>query len=181
MEMETAKTSGSKRKKRFYVRSWTSFVLALSFVAMTLSGLMLYLGPPGGEARMTDWRHWGLGRDGWMAQHMTSCAVFVLFGVIHVCFNARVMWGYVRSRASRRFHRKWELVLAVALAAFMVGGTVYELPPWNYVLKGSRHLQVYRREAERPQHGKGLHGRERGEGRGRGRPPGGRGLHRQRD
>lgn len=164
------------RRRRFHVRSFVSFTILLSFLALAFSGVVLYLAPPGGVARATRWTYLGLGRDGWMAQHITSCAVFVVFALVHLYLNWRPLWSYVYSKLTRGFRRKWEGLAALLLAVFLVAGTIYELPPWSFLLEGSRHLQSYRREARQLRQRRGLGGR-------RGRRPGGgrRGGFRQED
>jgi len=160
-------------RRPFRGRSFTAFLLTLTFVRMAVNGIVLYLGPPGGTARRTGWSLWGLGRDGWMAQHITSCAVFVVAALAHVWLNRRVLWSYVHARVRRGLNRRRELFAAAALTAFLVAGTIWNLSPWKWMLSGSRHLSVYREEArafEQGGHGKGL---RRGEGAGRHRGRGG--------
>lgn len=140
---ESAKT----KMKTLHWRAFVSFVLTLSFFVMLLSGIVLYMSPPGGQARMTGWRLWELGKDGWMAQHMTSCTVFLLAGLIHLYLNIRPLWSYIHSKSVRGIRRKWELIASMLLVAFMVAGTLWELPPWKSILDGSKHLQAYQREA----------------------------------
>ena len=122
---------------------------------MVVSGVVLYLSPPGGTARITGWCIWGLGKDAWMAQHLSSCAVFLLAGLIHLYLNIRILWSYIRSKAARGIRRKWELLASLVLVGYMVTGTLWNLPPWRYILEGSRHLQEYRRKAENPHRGQG--------------------------
>jgi hypothetical protein len=145
----------SAKTKPLHWRSFISFVLTLSFCAMVFSGVVLYLSPPGGLARMTGWRFWTLGKDGWMAQHMTSCTVFLLAGLIHLYLNIRALWSYIHSKTARDIRRKWELLASLVLIVFMVTGTLWKLPPWKSILDGSRHLKAYQREAtsEHKSHG----------------------------
>lgn len=137
----------TRNTTRVHLRSLTSFVLTLSFLVALASGLVLYLAPPGGQARATGWTFWSLGRDGWMAQHLTACTVLLVASLVHVWLNLRVLAGYVYSKAAGALHRKWELALACVFALFMVVGTMRELPPWRYILAGSRHLAAYRKDA----------------------------------
>ena len=145
----------SAKTKRLHWRSLITFVLTLSFCVMLVAGIVLYLAPPGGTARMTGWRFCGLGKDAWMAQHLSSCAVFLLAGLIHLYLNIRVLWSYIHSKAARGIRRKWELLASLVLVGFMVTGTLWNLPPWNYIFEGSRHLQAYRREADNARRGQG--------------------------
>ena len=145
----------SAKTKRLHWWSFIIFVLTLSFCVMIVSGVVLYLAPPGGVARGTGWQFCGLTKDAWMAQHLSSCTVFVLAGLIHLYLNLRILWGYIRSKAARGIRRKWELLASLVLVGFMVTGTLYNLPPWNSISEGSQHLQAYRREAGNARKGQG--------------------------
>ena len=146
-------------RKTFQGRSFTTFLLTLVFLWLTVTGVVLYLGPPGGMARQTGWSFWGMGRDGWMAQHITSCAVFVLTALVHLWLNRRTLWTFLHARTRRGLNRRWEMLAAAALTEFLIAGTTRSLPPWSWVLSGSRHLTSYHAEArqfEQGGHGKGL-------------------------
>ena len=145
----------STKTKRLHWRSLITFVLTLSFCVMLVAGIVLYLAPPGGVARMTGWRFCGLTKDAWMAQHLSSCTVFVLAGLIHLYLNIRALWSYIHSKTARGIRRKWELLASLVLVGFMVTGTLWNLPPWKYVLEGSRHLNAYRREVGNAREGRG--------------------------
>jgi len=138
----------SAKRKRLHWWSLITFVLTLSCCVMVVAGIVLYLAPPGGLARRTGWQFCGLGKDAWMAQHLSGCTVFVLAGLIHLYMNIRILWSYIRSKAARGIRRKWELLASLVLVGFMVTGILWNLPPWSYILEGSQHLQAYRREAE---------------------------------
>ena len=137
----------SAKRKRLHWRSFITFVLTLCFCVMIVSGIVLYLSPSGGVARMTGWQFCGLTKDAWMAQHLSGCTIFVLAGLIHLYLNIRILWSYIHSKTARGVRRKWELLASLVLVGFMVTGTLWNLPPWNCISEGSRHLKAYRREA----------------------------------
>ncbi|MFH1952450.1 MAG: DUF4405 domain-containing protein [Pseudomonadota bacterium] len=59
----------AKDRKAFSWRGWTTFVTTISFIVDTLSGIILYIAPPGRVANWTSWQVWGLGREQWVAIH----------------------------------------------------------------------------------------------------------------
>lgn len=65
----------------------------------------------------------------------------------NVSFNYRALLSYIRSKAQKGIRRPVELAAAVLIAVFLVAGTVTELPPWSYILQGSKHLSQYKKEA----------------------------------
>lgn len=139
-------------KVSFHWRSFVSFLLTLSFVVMVFSGLVLYLAPSGGQARRAGWQFWLLGRDGWMAQHLTASTVFLVVSIFHLYFNYRALLSYIRNKAQKGLRRPVELAAALLIAVFLVAGTVAELPPWSYILQGSKHLRQYKKEAAEGKH-----------------------------
>ncbi|MCK4782139.1 MAG: DUF4405 domain-containing protein, partial [Desulfobacteraceae bacterium] len=59
----------AKNRKRFNWRGWTTFVVTISFVVDTISGIILYVAPPGRIANWTNWTIWGLNKEEWAAIH----------------------------------------------------------------------------------------------------------------
>ncbi len=48
------------KKKQFKIRAFTAMMMLLSFVLETISGIVLYIVPPGRVANWTNWKIWGL-------------------------------------------------------------------------------------------------------------------------
>jgi len=56
------------KEKKFYWKSFNSFGLLYSFIIMSLTGLVLYITPPGWIANWTTWILIGLDKEEWIWQ-----------------------------------------------------------------------------------------------------------------
>lgn len=127
-------------KKKFYWRSYVSFSLVLSFLVITISGIVLYLAPPGRVARWTAWVMMGFTRGQWEDLHTLFSYLFIIFGFFHLLmFNWKLFFSYIRSRVSKGLNRKRELILAAATFGIILVFTLAKLPPVYSVMDlGSR-------------------------------------------
>jgi hypothetical protein len=127
---------------RFRFRALTSIVSAVLFIAMLVSGLVLYLAPAHGAGRR-HWALWGLGTLDWAAFHATLSILFALACVIHVAFNFKTLLCYIR-RGRAKLGHGWllglrrEFAVGAALGALLVLGALYDLPPLS-ALRGLQH------------------------------------------
>ena len=117
-------------KKRFYWRSYVSFSLVLSFLVITVSGIILYLAPPGRIARWTDWVMLGFNRGQWEDLHTLFSYLFIILGFFHLLmFNWRLFFSYIRTRLEKRLNRKREMVSALITFAVIFGFSLAKIPP----------------------------------------------------
>jgi hypothetical protein len=117
-------------KKRFYWRSYVSFSLVLSFLVITVSGIILYLAPPGRIARWTAWVMLGFNRGQWEDLHTLFSYLFIILGFFHLLmFNWKLFFSYIRTRLEKRLNRKREMVFAFLTFAVIFGFTLAKLPP----------------------------------------------------
>lgn len=119
---------------RFHGRAFVTFYVTLSFLVLAVSGIVLYVAPPG---RVANWSRWTIGsldRHGWQAVHTVFALLFVLAGAFHLWFNWRTFWHLLRSRLGQGLLVKRELVLAAAAVAAVAGLTLADLPPFGHDL-----------------------------------------------
>jgi hypothetical protein len=119
---------------RFHGRAFVTFYVTLSFLVLAVSGIVLYVAPPG---RVANWSRWTIGsldRHGWQAVHTVFALLFVLAGAFHLWFNWRTFWHLLRSRLAEGLLLKRELVLAAAAVVAVAGLTLADLPPFGSVM-----------------------------------------------
>jgi hypothetical protein len=119
---------------RFRWRAFVTFYVTLSFLLLAVSGIVLYVAPPGRVAHWTHWTLGGLDRESWQALHTVLAMLFVLAGAVHLYFNWRVLWSYLRSRLAAGVHLKREITLALAATLAVVALTLSGLPPFASVM-----------------------------------------------
>jgi len=115
-------------------RAMTSILIATSFLLLLISGVVLFVSPPGRVANWTDWRMIGLSKHGWIDVHTWFGAVFVLTAVFHLMFNFRPLLNYFRDRMTRRLGWRWEWVAAVAVCGGVFAGVQTRIPPFSNLL-----------------------------------------------
>lgn len=133
-------------------RSLTSLLLLWMFLALLVSGIVLYIAPPGRIAHWTHWRMLGLTKEGWQALHTVSSVAFLVGGLFHILkFN----WGAVTSylRRSRQGNRAfaWSASASILIAAVVIAGTLAGIPPFSTVMDlGERASQGWAAAGDEP-------------------------------
>jgi hypothetical protein len=140
------------QKKTFHWRGWTTFLLTISFIVDTLSGIILYIAPPGRIAHWTHWTVWGLDKEQWEAIHTIFGYVLLIIAGIHVYYNWKMFMNFIWSKIQKALHLKWELVAAIAVSLMIFLGTIWALPPFSTTMDlGERFKESWEEsEAEVP-------------------------------
>ena len=118
----------------FSFKTFTSFLLVSTFVALVLSGIMLFLSPAGRVAHWTNWTLLGLGKEEWGALHILMAIVFLLGSLFHLLkFNWKVFVYYLKKK-SRGFQYTRELMASLCVFGLVLAGTLMEAPPFVSVM-----------------------------------------------
>jgi hypothetical protein len=124
-----------KGKKKFSWRAFVTFGLFYSFLLMTISGVILYIAPPGRIAHWSEWTLWGLTKEGWQSMHTNFSLLFMILGIFHLfSINWKAFLGHIRSRISRNLNRKWEMVLSTVFSVWIFVGVIYNIPPFKTIM-----------------------------------------------
>ena len=123
-------------KKSFSWRVFISFGLFIAFLAMLVSGVILYISPPGRVANWTDWRMIGLTKRGWQNQHIIFGFSFLILSLFHLFFiNWKVFLSYLKSKGSEGLKSPGELLTIIILSSFFAIGTSFDIEPFSAVIK----------------------------------------------
>ncbi|MFC1601006.1 DUF4405 domain-containing protein [Candidatus Sumerlaeota bacterium] len=133
----------SEKVKRLSVRGLVSTIMTLAFAVLVVSGVVLFLSPPGRIAHWTGWAILWLTKDQWSALHIWFAILFAISSAIHIYLNWRALLGYFKSRLTRQlaFRREWTLAVLLTCGLFAV--VLLEVPPvssflaWNEAFKES--------------------------------------------
>jgi hypothetical protein len=132
--MET--NNNKAMKKSFSWRVFISFGLFIALVMMLVSGVILYLSPPGRVANWTDWRMIGLTKRGWQNQHVIFGFSFLILSVFHLFFiNWKAFLSYLKSKTSEGLKNPGELLTIVILSSLFGTGTYFDIEPFSAVIK----------------------------------------------
>ena len=117
-----------------HIRGFISLLTALSFIIMTVSGIILFIVPQGRIANWHDWRFLALTKSQWGDMHISTSLLFIIAGLWHTWINWRALLGYFRNRQRQTLQLKPELVIATLTTVFFTVGATYKIPPVSYVL-----------------------------------------------
>ena len=138
----------SDKKKKFSWRGWTTFVVTISFIVDTISGVILYIAPPGRIAHWTNWTVWGLDKEEWEAIHTIFGYVLLIIVGIHLYYNWKIFWNFIWSKVRKALNLKWELITATVLCLFLFLGTLWNIPPFSSTMDLGEHFKQSWEEAK---------------------------------
>lgn len=116
------------------LRSLVSFLVAWSFLVLTVTGLVLYVVPHG---RVAYWVHWslaGMEKDQWGWVHMMFGGLFIVSGVVHLYFNWKPFKVFLAARVRGHLRPKREVFIASALTIALFAVSAARLPPASWVI-----------------------------------------------
>jgi uncharacterized membrane protein YgcG len=124
----------NEKRPRFMWRAMTSVLIAASFVILVVSGVMLFVSPPGRIANWTNWTILGLRKHDWIALHIWFSTLFLLVTLFHLFFNWRPLVNYFKDRMTRRVGFRWEWLVALAICGAVYSGTRAGIVPFSSLL-----------------------------------------------
>jgi len=141
--MDTEGEPDKMTDKKFNFKTFTSFTLVLTFFALLVSGVMLFISPAGRVAHWTDWSLLGLTKEGWQAVHVLTALMFLIGGIFHLLkFNWKVFVHYLAAERKGASYLR-EAGLSVALFLVVVAGTIAGLPPLASVTDLGEEIKLF--------------------------------------
>lgn len=134
-------TTGSTGR-RFRGRNFTSLLAAFFFLALFVSGVVLYVAPKGRVAHWTGWRLLGLEKDQWQSVHVNASLIFLVIMVFHLVVNWRPFWTYCRSRLQKRIRISRELTATLVLGVFAIVAAIIGLPPFGTIMEAEKEIKA---------------------------------------
>lgn len=122
--------------KKFSWRAFISFGLMYVMVILLVSGIMLYVAPPGRYAHWENWTIWGLSKDEWQSFHTVFSIGFIILSVFHLfSVNWKAFVSYFRTRQQSGFNKKKEFAFSTLLVLVFFFGTFFSLAPFKNVME----------------------------------------------
>lgn len=125
------------------VKKTVSLTLGLSFLVMSVTGLMLFIVPKGKVAYWADWKMFGLTKEQYGDLHTTSMVLFLVITVWHIYYNWSPLIGYIKNSAKQITLFKREFVIAFLVNLSFVAGTLLALPPFQTVVDFGSDIKAY--------------------------------------
>lgn len=128
-------------KNKFSWKAFISFGLTYSFIIIIISGIVLYVSPPGRYANWVNWKILGSTKAGWQALHTVFSYTFVVLSVFHLfTINWKAFLSYLKSKKQSGLNKKREFYISTALMAVFFFGTIYSIPPFKSVMDFGEYL-----------------------------------------
>lgn len=119
---------------KFSWKAFVSFYVTFSFLALAVSGIVLYIAPPGRVANWSVWRLFLLTKAQWQAVHTVVALLFLVAAGFHIYFNWKVLVAYVKSKLHAGIRMKRELAGASVLGAVILAASIAAVPPFGTVM-----------------------------------------------
>ncbi|KZK73613.1 MAG: hypothetical protein A3K90_08330 [Pelodictyon luteolum] len=129
------------------VLNWRIFIslgLVTSFMMLLVSGIVLFIAPPGRVANWTGWQLLALSKSEWQDQHTIFGFTFALLSVFHLfVINWKAFVSYIKAKATSGLSHPLELVSILLLTILFGVGTAQHMQPFSAIttlgeqLKGS--------------------------------------------
>ncbi len=122
------------------MRKITSLTLVISGIIELITSIVLYILPAGRVAYWADYSLMGLSKTQWGDIHITVGTLFLIAAILHIYFNWRPITAYIKNRAKKITIFTTSFNIAFLLSVYVTVGTLYSLPPMNYVLQLGEHF-----------------------------------------
>lgn len=128
-------------KNKFSWKAFISFGLTYSFIIILVSGLLLYMSPPGRYAHWVNWKILGFTKEGWQALHTVFSYTFVILSIFHLfTINWKAFLSYLKTKKQTGLNKKREFYISTLLVILFFFGIVYSIPPFKSVMDLGENL-----------------------------------------
>ncbi|MGC9351219.1 MAG: DUF4405 domain-containing protein [Sulfurovum sp.] len=118
----------------------TSLTLAWMFLVSSISGLMLFVAPPGRIAYWADWSLPGLTKTEWGALHIVVTLLMILVVGVHLYYNWKPFTSYMKDKVTKAFHATRELMISLLIVSIVSVGAVTQLAPFGWIVDLSDYV-----------------------------------------
>ena len=125
---------GTNSKKSFNLRAFASVFAGLSFVLMTVTGLVLFFAPSCRIARDTSWAVWGHSKEQWIAIHIWLSIACIVATIIHIYLNWTVLINYFKDKINKAPALRTEWVAALGICVVLYTGSVRGVAPFSSLM-----------------------------------------------
>ena len=122
------------QKKPFKLRAFISLYMTVTSIIIAISGIILFIAPPGRIAHWSYWSMLGLTKDEWQGMHISFTFIIIIAGILHIIYNWKPLITYLSNKINGVTSIRKELTLSLILPLFIFGGTYYHVPPFSTVL-----------------------------------------------
>ncbi len=122
------------RSEKFKFRAFLGVYMGISAIIMTVSGIILYIAPPGRIAHWSYWAMLGFTKTEWQHIHTIFTFIFVIAGIWHIYYNWKPLMNYLRRKSKEASKIRQEMVVASIFSLLVFVGTYWYVFPFSTVL-----------------------------------------------
>ncbi len=122
------------RSEKFKFRAFLGVYMGISAIVMTISGIILYISPPGRIAHWSYWAMIGLTKTEWQNIHTIFTFIFVIASEWHIYYNWKPLMNYLRRKSKEASKIRKEMLYATLATVIIFAGTYTELFPFSSVI-----------------------------------------------
>ncbi len=120
-------------KTKFKWRVFTSFMMFFSFAVEAITGIILYIVPPGRVANWTNWKLLGLSKAQWQSWHTLFGYLFIIIAILHIIYNWKSLIYYLKSKLKEKLKHKKEIYTTLVIVILFSVGSLFNIPPFSSV------------------------------------------------
>jgi hypothetical protein len=122
------------------IKKIISLTLAWTFLVSTISGLVLFISPPGRIAYWANWNIIGFTKTQWAQLHITTTLLIVFIVIWHLYYNWKPFTSYMKNKITKAFSATKELIISLAIVLVIVTGSFTQVPPFNWIVNLSDYI-----------------------------------------
>ena len=121
----------------------TSLVMLLSMIAMTYTGVILFIAPHGKIAYWANWEFLWLTKGQYTQLHSTFMVLFIVATLLHIYYNFKPIVNYLSNQAKELVVFTKEMIFATVLTVLFAVGTLCEVIPFSSFLSLGENAKEY--------------------------------------
>jgi hypothetical protein len=139
--LQVRMTIPRSERKPFHGRAFVTFYVILSFLVLTVTGIVLFITPPGRIANWSDWRLLGFSKSQWQTVHTVFSFIFVIAASFHLFFNWKVILGYVARKFREGINKRRELAAALTVGVIIFVMAADNIAPFGTLMAWGEELK----------------------------------------
>jgi hypothetical protein len=130
-----------KKNNGIGLRSFVSVLLMFSSGILVLTGIILFITPPGRVAHWTGWRMLGLNKEQWGAVHICFSICVIIASILHIYLNFKPLMNYFKNRVTKKFSFRIDWFAAAILCVAIFAGAVAAIPPFSSIMTINKDIK----------------------------------------
>ena len=125
------------------MRKVISLLMLWAMLAMTYTGIMLFIAPEGKVAYWVNWTMLGMGKSQFRNMHVSFMVLFIIATIFHIYYNWKPMINYMKNTAKKFIFFSRENIIALGITFAFIAGTLYTTQPFSSLFALEKDIKHY--------------------------------------